>query len=1324
MPHGFLNYQYLTLNYTGTGTKSPLLIYEHRNNMGTACYVSGAANCSVLANAISGGGAGPQDWYNTAGFQAAYCANGCIIVIPYADQSADTTGTTVNFGGFNDTPGSQANEKAVASLIHFFLNNFNADPNRVYVTGDDMGGIGSWAAAMDYGVKTGSVDQLVTAAMPFGGSLTRPGPVSSTVTQLGAYLGTPGNTSPNPDTQEQAYEKAMGGPPTVIDVYASNFDKWANVSNISWIVPGLNAYSWANSKTAMIPNLAIPMGANDDNCCGEKYANANQGFLDIKNGLHDATFNSLFQTMKDGGFKKIYARLGWEFNGDWYPWNMTNTTVANWVDAWRHVAALAHNFQGMTILTTWCPNYGDRLGLDLTSAYPGDDVVDIIAIDIYGLEVAGTDTDPIDPNGSSTNFSLLYAMKFAADHNKPFAYDEVGAGSNNTTFPDNIVTAVNGSKFKPAVDHVAIWTDPSGGNTPSMFWPDNATTATHWKAAFAAIKKNSGGSGGGPAPVPTSSQLSQIQGGPFDFAINGSTDTTASMPSLWTDPLWTAIAGNSQFPGPPAGGVAGSSPYHYLKDTSLGHDVWTTYRPLPTGKPMLDLLFGQKTIGLGSASNAALPGGFLHTAGNQTVDGNSNNVKMACVGYNVPTGSPSADMSAMRAEGFNCARADWYDALDCPGIVLPATIITTVGPSFTDTNGVAWSITASRQLAANGVTQTITSNVVKIALVGGVVWQQNTATDWYSVNFVGGVFNTLSGPIHLSPLITPSCNFATMDAEVSAAAATGMKMIFAHRGNEGVNGTNSCRTRQANGLWYDLAQSAQWNLATGTDGCGTVGTVNYDTFRANWLLIANHFKGNATVIGFDLHNEPMTAGGATWGGGGGGDAQAMANDIGAAVETVDPGALIIVEGIINNGNLFNGLARGSATYPATYLPMDLSTVASSPLTCCTGEIVYSVHDFPTAISGSSPDSGATKIGMMNAAWGFLESQNLFPVWIGEAGASLDNTNGQIAAEQAWASTLTQYVNGQLGGQGGPSFSGCVQPIGGDWWSFGNNTGQQPNGTKNPDGTDKAGQQAVYALMSYVPCSVQNNPGGGGGGGGTPSSTTWNPSDLLSMTLSGANQVATVTAATSEQGVRSTSSKSSGKVCFEVASTTISPDWAVGITNAAFSFSSINGIGTDSNSIAVYPSAHNLGIFYNNTFLSGDAAAAAGANGDAHTICADFGAKLVWITTPPMRARSHPWNNDVLANQNPATGTGGLSFAGLTCPCFIDFNNYDAGPAAATLNVMGPFAVSTPSGFSVWQGAVSTGGKPTILIFGDNDNVPKYANDDAMLAFAQPVDLTQ
>lgn len=198
-------------------------------------------------------------------------------------------------------------------------------------------------------------------------------------------------------------------------------------------------------------------------------------------------------------------------------------------------------------------------------------------------------------------------------------------------------------------------------------------------------------------------------------------------------------------------------------------------------------------------------------------------------------------------------------------------------------------------------------------------------------------------------------------------------------------------------------------------------------------------------------------------------------------------------------------------------------------------------------------------------------------------------------------------------------------------------------------------------------------------------TSWNPSDLSSgVTLSNNNMTAT-TNTVGSQGVRSNTSKLSGRYCAAVTASTVSTNWTIGFANSTISLTIAGGLGTDTNGIGydLNSVGNNQGIFFNNVALSA-VASAASANGDVAMICADFAAQKFWGTTTAMQANSGvgAWNNT--AGCNPTSASCGLSFAGMSCPCFIMFNNINqAGTAViGTIPATMPFAL--PPGFLPWD----------------------------------------
>jgi aryl-phospho-beta-D-glucosidase BglC (GH1 family) len=257
-----------------------------------------------------------------------------------------------------------------------------------------------------------------------------------------------------------------------------------------------------------------------------------------------------------------------------------------------------------------------------------------------------------------------------------------------------------------------------------------------------------------------------------------------------------------------------------------------------------------------------------------------------------------------------------------------------------------------------------------------------------------------------------------LDKIIAYAGQIGLKVILDHHTDEGIYpGTD----QQRNGLWYDVGPGTD-----GTDGAKHTGTVTDAQFVADWVEIAKRYAGNSTVVGFDLDNEPFvtSTNGLNWGKGGTGDICAAYTRTGIAIQQVDPGALIICEGPMDDYN------HGSLLYGR----YDLSHVVTSPVVLhVPHKVVYSVHEYPNEVADRVPDSGPGYIKVMNAQWGYLVRDNIAPVWIGEMGASVTPTDTD---GNAWAATLIPYVNGKDGDQGGPTFKPGRQPISTDWWFWG------------------------------------------------------------------------------------------------------------------------------------------------------------------------------------------------------------------------------------------------------------------------------------------------
>lgn len=314
-----------------------------------------------------------------------------------------------------------------------------------------------------------------------------------------------------------------------------------------------------------------------------------------------------------------------------------------------------------------------------------------------------------------------------------------------------------------------------------------------------------------------------------------------------------------------------------------------------------------------------------------------------------------------------------------------------------------------------------------------------------------------------------------LDDVVAAAGRARLRVIIADHSNEGKRGSGrdpnvSCTGQQANGMWYDLGGASD-----GTDGCDDPGHTTQTSYQGDWVSIAARYARNDTVIGYDLWNEPIANRGRTlWGGGSGRDIHLMYETVGSAILSTDPSKLIFAEcplAVYDPTTLYDGVTHGSAPWGDCTGVGILPVVFTVDGNAIRNKVVYDVHLYGNSIDdyarifGSSNSASAIKA--MNDSFGFLESRNIAPVWDGESGTGF-RTNPD---DQDWANMLDKYLNGELGSEGGPTFSGNQQGMGIAWMSWNTQyTGEGDDnlGILNPDGSRISAQLSIVDPLLYYP----------------------------------------------------------------------------------------------------------------------------------------------------------------------------------------------------------------------------------------------------------------
>jgi endoglucanase len=221
----------------------------------------------------------------------------------------------------------------------------------------------------------------------------------------------------------------------------------------------------------------------------------------------------------------------------------------------------------------------------------------------------------------------------------------------------------------------------------------------------------------------------------------------------------------------------------------------------------------------------------------------------------------------------------------------------------------------------------------------------------------------------LNPDLEGLTGLQMLDRLVAGARARGLKVIL-DRHQPTANGPTE--------LWYDdQVSQAQW--------------------IADWQMLAARYRGDDTVIGVDLANEPH--GPATWGTGDPAtDWRLAAERAGNAVLAENPYLLIFVEGIgTYQGDRFwwGGNLEGAGPYPVRLQVPN--------------RLVYSPHDYGPQISDQpwfhSPSFPRNLPSAWDQHWGYLAEQQVAPVVLGEFGGWSFGTD----AEGQWQRTLLAYL---------------------------------------------------------------------------------------------------------------------------------------------------------------------------------------------------------------------------------------------------------------------------------------------------------------------------
>jgi hypothetical protein len=204
--------------------------------------------------------------------------------------------------------------------------------------------------------------------------------------------------------------------PTIASDYLVGNSGWAGLDGsdggLVWLAP------WEGSGYTL--SLGVPIIPTSGGVASGTLA---QG----ASGAYNLYFITLAQNLVSIGESNAYLRLGWEFDGSWFPWAATTPTAeANFAAYFKQIVTAMRSVPGENFRFVWNPDAGafTTPGYSVGAAYPGNAYVDAIGLEVY--DQSWSTTSPTNSWTTAHLPALVAAHQFAVTKGKPLAMCEWG----------------------------------------------------------------------------------------------------------------------------------------------------------------------------------------------------------------------------------------------------------------------------------------------------------------------------------------------------------------------------------------------------------------------------------------------------------------------------------------------------------------------------------------------------------------------------------------------------------------------------------------------------------------------------------------------------------------------------------------------------------------------------------------------------------------------------------------------------------------------------------------------------------------------------------
>ncbi len=243
------------------------------------------------------------------------------------------------------------------------------------------------------------------------------------------------------------------------------------LSHAGWL---LGVWRGPGSRPERNMLFSVPLATKQDNSLAHVAA-----------GQYDQVYRAIAHDYASA-YPNAIIRIGWEFNADWYSWKAKDRT-ADYIAAFRHVAAIFKSASPQFTID-WCPVNGFSANFAAETAYPGDDVVDVIGMDLYNDYRWGDHKDDAQERWEwLKNFQhgLVWQQAFAHDHKKRMSLPEWGVDRDDPYFIEQMHDWIVHHDYA----YVAYWNSNSAfkGTLSNNQYPNAAAT---YRRLFGAAPAN------------------------------------------------------------------------------------------------------------------------------------------------------------------------------------------------------------------------------------------------------------------------------------------------------------------------------------------------------------------------------------------------------------------------------------------------------------------------------------------------------------------------------------------------------------------------------------------------------------------------------------------------------------------------------------------------------------------------------------------------------------------------------------------------------------------------------------------------------------------